>query len=183
MKRTLLIVSAALLMFSLFVWGAPLTFAQAQSPAPLTEDQRARVVSNCTTIKNTLNQLRASDALLRVNRGQAYETLSSRLMDTFNSRLNGNSLDAKGMLSVTATFDANLAAFRTAYQSYERQLVAAIRIDCAKDPDGFHAAIADARTKRAVVHEQVLKLHQSIDDYKTVVNDFYEDYKRVADGL
>lgn len=170
-------------MFSLFVWGAPLTFAQAQTPAPLTDEQRVRVVANCTTIKNTLTQLRASDALLRVNRGQAYETLSSRLMDTFNARLSSNGLDAKGMLSVTATYDANLAAFRTSYQSYERQLVTAIRIDCVKDPDGFHAAIADARTKRTAVHEQVLKLHQSIDDYTTVVNDFYVDYKRVAEGM
>lgn len=183
MKRTLLITGAALLVFTLFAWGAPLTMAQAQAPAPLTDEQRARVVSNCTTIKNTLNQLRASDALLRVNRGQSYETLSSRLMDTFNARLSGNGLDAKGMLSVTSTYDANLAAFRTAYQSYERQLVAAIRIDCAKEPDAFHAAIADARTKRGAVHTQVLKLHQSIDDYKTVVTDFYEDYKRVAEGM
>lgn len=184
MKRTGLLTIAGLAVFTLFAWGAPflISTATAQS-TQLTDEQRARIVSNCTTIKNSLNQLRASDALLRVNRGQAYESLSNRLMDTFNARLSSNGLDAKGMVSVTSTYDATLTGFRTAYQGYERQLVAAIRIDCTKDPDAFHAAIADARTKRTAVHDQVVKLHQAIDDYGTVVSDFYGDFRRVSEGV
>ena len=181
MKKIHLIIGG-LIVVGIAAVTAPFAMAQSQNEA-LTDEQRSRIVENCTSIKNTLVQLKASDALLRVNRGQAYESLSSRLMDTFNSRLSGNGLDSKGMSSVTTEYTKTLNAFRTAYQAYERQLTTAIRIDCAKDPSGFHAAVQDARTKRNAVHTQVLALHQRIDDYGVVVNDFYQDYKRVSEAL
>jgi hypothetical protein len=179
MKRTLLIAVAALTLVAALFWTAPLTFAQSQS-TPLTDEQRSRIVENCTSIKNTLNQLKVSDALLRVNRGQTYESLRSRLMDTFNSRIGNNNLDAKGMVSITDSYNDTLNSFRVSYQAYERQLIAAIRIDCTQKPDEFHAAVENARGKRAEVHAQILKLHTQIDNYKTVVTDFYEDFKRVS---
>lgn len=179
MKRTLFTAAGAIALFAVLAWTAPFAVAQS-TPTTLTDEQRARIVDNCTSMKNTLNQLKASDALLRVNRGQAYESLRGRLMDPFNSRIGGSNLDAKGMLSVTTSYDATLNAFRAAYSAYERQLTSAIRIDCTKNPDAFHAAIEDARVKRIAVHTQVGALHQKIDDYKTVVNDFYQDYKRVS---
>lgn len=179
MKQTLLVFGSALALFVAVVLMAPFTFAQAQT-TQLNDEQRSRIVANCTTIKNTLNQLKASDALLRVNRGQAYESLSGRLMGAFNTRLSGNGLDAKGMIAVKDQYDTTLNTFRASYQAYERQLVAAIRIDCTKNPDAFHAAIEDARIKRTEVHVQVEKLHKTIDDYKTVVSDFNENFKRVS---
>ena len=179
MKRAILVTASAFVLFAVTALTAPLAVAQSQVEQ-LTDEQRARIVTNCTSMKNTLNQLKASDALLRVNRGQTYESLSNRLMGSFNARLSNNSLDAKGMLSVTKSYNVTLNTFRTAYTAYERQLVATIRIDCTKYPDEFHAATQDARTKRAAVHDQVTALHQQIDSYRTVVNDFYQDYKRIS---
>lgn len=153
--------------------------AQAQTPE-LTDEQRTMIVTNCVSIKNTLNQLKATDALLRVNRGQVYEALSSKLMDRFNSRLSNNQLDTKGFVSLRTSYDEQLDRFRADYEQYARQLESAIRIDCANDPDAFHDAVASARTMRTVVHEDVKKLHGYIDDYRSGVVDFKTNFERLA---
>lgn len=148
----------------------------------LTQEQQQRIQANCTTIKNTVSQLHANDALLRVNRGQIYESMSTKLMERFNTRLSGNGLDSTGTVAVTNSYKSALETFRTDYQAYERQLSAVLRIDCTKQPSEFHAAIEDARAKRAKVYEDVLRLHRYIDDYRSAVNDFLINFERVSGG-
>lgn len=154
----------------------------AQAQSVLTDGQREVINANCLTIKNSLGQLHASDALLRVNRGQLYELMKTRLMDRFNGRVTSNNLDTIGLLAVTNSYNTALTTFRQNYQAYERQLSAAMRIDCTKEPDAFHNAILDARTKRGTVHDDVTRLHRLIDDYRSAVNDFYLNYSRVNGG-
>lgn len=146
----------------------------------LSDDQKARIQANCLSIKGSLNQLHASDALLRVNRGQIYESVGTKLMDSFNARLSNNSLDNKGLVSVANEYQTALTTFRTDYQLYEQQLSTTIKIDCKKDPTSFHAALEDARTKRSKVHDDVLRLNQYIDDYRSAVNDFMLNFQRVT---
>jgi hypothetical protein len=169
---------------ALMVVGAAITFGaaavHAQSAAPLTADQEKHIAANCVSIKSSLTQLHATDALLRVNRGQIYESMGSKLMDSFNSRLGSNGLDNKAMLTVTGSYRTQLNAFRSDYISYEQKLSAAINIDCTAKPDDFYNAIEDARTLRNNVHEDVLKLHQLIDDYRSSVGDFLLNYERVS---
>lgn len=148
----------------------------------LSDKQRQRIIDNCSTIKTTLNQLHASDALLRVNRGQIYESMSSNLMANFNARLNSNNHDIKGFQVVTNGYQGALNDFRSSYQQYERQLSAVIRIDCTKEPVAFHVALQDARSKREKVHDNVVRLHQYIDDYRSAVNDFLINYERLSGG-
>lgn len=155
-------------------------FTSTSAQATLTDEQLDRISANCLSIKNSLNQLHASDALLRVNRGQIYEAMSTKLMDRFNSRLSSNSLDATGTTAVTNSYRSALATFRLDYQAYERQLSAAIKIDCNQKPAEFHNAIDDARTKRDKVHTDVIRLHLYIDDYRSAVNDFFINFQRVS---
>ncbi|MDB5179732.1 MAG: exported protein of unknown function [Candidatus Saccharibacteria bacterium] len=148
--------------------------------ADLSSDQITRIQANCLSIKGSLNQLHASDALLRVNRGQIYESVGTKLMDSFNSRLSNSGLDNKGLVSVANEYQAALTTFRMDYQAYEQQLSATIRIDCTKDPTTFHNALEDARTKRSTVHDDVTHLNQYIDDYRSAVNDFMLNFERVT---
>lgn len=148
----------------------------------LTDEQRSLIRTNCVSIKNTLNQLKVSDALLRVNRGQVYESMRSKLMDRFNGRLESKSLDNRGVLVVTGSYSSALDDFRTDYVDYERQLAATIRIDCTQDPDSFHASLLQAREKRSVVNEAVVRLHQLIDDYRNAAGDFRLNFERVSGG-
>ena len=170
--------------FALFTLAAlvalPFAAVQNASAADLTEQQIGLIRANCLSIKGSLAQLHASDALLRVNRGQIYESMGTKLMNSFNNRLNNNSLDNKGLVAVAGSYQTALATFRTDYQAYEQQLSALIKIDCAKDPVGFHASLEQARLKRATVRTDVLRLHQYIDDYRSAVNDFMLNFERVT---
>lgn len=174
-KRVLLAVLAVVTISSLSVVGFKNSAA-----ADLTPEQVARIQSNCTSIKGTLNQLHASDALLRVNRGQIYESLGTKLMSSFNARLSNNSLDNKGLVAVTNSYQAALSTFRTNYQDYEQQLSTAIRIDCTKDASGFRDALESARTKRATVRTDIVRLNQYIDDYRLAISDFMLNFERVT---
>ncbi len=146
----------------------------------LTPDQMTRVKENCVSIKSSLNQLHVSDALLRVNRGQMYESMGSKLMDTFNNRLSNNRLDNKAMTTVTSNYRAALTNFRLDYIAYEQKLSEAIRTDCVAQPNSFHNKLQEARELRTKVHEDVLRLHRLIDDYRTSVSDFLLNFERVS---
>ncbi len=162
------------------LFGITAQTAHAQSTA-LTSEQAEHIRSNCVSIKSTLNQLHASDALLRVNRGQVYESMASKLMDPFNSRLSSNRLDAKATSVVTGSYRGALDSFRTNYKSYEEKLSSAIRVDCSKDPELFYNTIEQARVLRTKVHDDVLRLHRYIDDYRSAVGDFLLNYERLSE--
>lgn len=145
--------------------------ASAQS-TPMTEDQMNRIRTNCVSTKNTLTQLHASDALLRVNRGQIYLSMTTKLMNRFNTRANNNSADVKDLTGVTSSYESTLLNFQNDYKAYEEQLSSVLKIDCSKEPVAFYDAVTRARTKRAQVHNDVLALHQYIDTYKTTFDTF-----------
>lgn len=155
------VVSAALL----------ITSSYAQAP-PMSDAQLARIRTNCVSAKNTLQQLRASDALLRVNRGQLYLSLSSKLMHRFNDRASSNHFDISGFQSVTQNYDTMTLSFIADYKAYSEQLTNAINIDCTKYPSDFYNAVALARTQRSQVHFDITKLNQYVGDYRTVFNVF-----------
>ncbi len=154
---------------------------RAQTVGTLTDEQKQQIIDNCVSIKNSLSQLHASDALLRVNRGQIYESMAGKLMDRFNDRLGNNSLDNKAMLTITTNYRTQLTSFRTDYISYEKKLSEAMNINCTEKPTEFYNSVEDARTLRNTVHTDVIKLHQYIDDYRGSVGDFLLNFERLSD--
>ena len=177
MRRLILISVASILVLGLvvFINGKP---ARAEDLSP---EQAAKISENCVAIKNSLTQLHASDALLRVNRGQIYESMARKLMDTFNNRLSSNQLDNMAMTTVTSNYRLQLDAFRTNYILYEQKLSQAIRTDCESKPKDFHNLILEARGLRGVVYGDIQKLHRLIDDYRVSVGDFLLNYERASE--
>lgn len=135
------------------------------------------IQANCVDLKYRLNQLHANDALLRVNRGQIYEAISVKLMTTMNSRIALNRLDGGGLVGITADYDQELALFRSSYSSYERQLSAALRINCDSSPDEFYEAIRTASEMRRSVHSHVVQLHDYIRGYQQEFERFHYNFK------
>jgi len=177
MRRILFVAIASLFSIGLLALSTH-TPATAED---LTPDQVEQVKANCVSIKNSLNQLHASDALLRVNRGQMYEAMAGKLMENFNNRLAINSLDNKAMTTVTTNYRTALNTFRLDYIAYEQKLSAAIRIDCTSQPNSFHKTVEEARKLRDTVHGDVIKLHRLIDDYRSSVGDFLMNYERLSE--
>lgn len=144
--------------------------------ATMTDAQIAQIRTSCVSAINTLNQLHANDALLRVNQGQVYESMSTKLMSRFNSRVTSNHLDGKDLIAVSQNYDTASTTFRDDYMVYEVQLSSALAIDCSKEPVSFYDAVAAARIKRAQVHADVVSLNHYIDDYSTAVDSFEANF-------
>lgn len=177
MKRLLTASIISLAAIGIFFAVAPNVKAQSDN---LPKETQASIRNNCTGIKSILARLEVSDKLLRVNRGQVYESMAKKMMERFNARLGSNSLDNRAMLTVTADYRSVLDSFRANYINYNSKLNEAIRVDCINDPVRFAHTIADARTFRAQVHQDVVKLHRAIDDYRTAVGDFLLNYERIS---
>lgn len=139
---------------------------------PMTESHIARIKANCVEAQSTLTQLHATDALLRVNRGQLYESIATKLMAPFNSRVALNQLDGAALVSIAATYEQQLTQFRSNYQQYEEAMSDLLKINCANQPVAFYDGVADARDKRKKVHDSTLQLQKSVQEYKTEFDTF-----------
>ncbi len=147
-----------------------------------TDAQIQLVQNNCVALKSTLNQLHASDALLRVNMGQLYESMVIKLMNGFNGRIENNNLNNNDLVSETKKYNSILDNFRNDYQAYEEKLSAAINADCQNHPVSFYNAISTARTYRDKVHADVVRLNQSIEQYQSTTDQFESDYLLSLEG-
>ena len=174
MKRFLILsVGMAVTVTSLAIGNSLL----ARADNLMTEAHIQRIRSNCVEAQSTLYQLHASDALLRVNRGQLYDSISTKLMEPFDSRLTLNSYNAADLVSVASSYDQKLSAFRTDYQQYEEAMSRTLQINCTNQPVAFYDSVADTRTKRGKVHEDAMNLHKTISDYKDAFETFAKNFK------
>jgi hypothetical protein len=162
MKRIsgfLLIITALLTIFSVSV---P---ARAES-VPMTEAHIEQIRANCVDAQSILTQLHASDALLRVNRGQLYESISTKLMAPFNSRVALNKYDGAKLTEQSVAYDRQLDEFRSNYKDYDEAISKALKINCINEPVAFYDSVADARAKRQIVHQSTVALQETIQNYK-----------------
>lgn len=148
-------------------------FAQS---APMTEAHIERIRANCVEAQSTLTQLHASDALLRVNRGQVYESITTKLMAPFNSRVSLSKLDGSGLGGLTATYEQQLGEFRTNYKSYEESMTKTLRINCTNQPVAFYDSVTDTRVKRQLVYDSTQALQKTIQDYKAAFETFKQAF-------
>lgn len=158
---------------SLFVASA----ARAQLE-PLSEAHTQRIIRSCTAAKASLERLHRTDALLRVNRGQLYESISTKLMARFNGRVALNRLDGSTLVTITTAFEKALQSFRQNYQIYDEALSSALRIDCNTKPEAFYYATLEARDKRTRVNQDVQVLHASIREYQSAFDQFSQSYEK-----
>lgn len=141
--------------------------AHAQSnESTMTEAHIERIRNNCVEAQSSLGQLHASDALLRVNRGQLYEFISTKLMAPLNSRIALNRLDGVSLISTSTEYGRQLATFRLNYQSYEESMSVVLKMKCTDQPVAFYDAVNATKIKRQKVHDSTLQLNASIRQYK-----------------
>lgn len=144
---------------------------------PMTEAHIARIRANCIEAQSRLGQLHASDALLRVNRGQLYESISTKLMAPLNSRISLNRLDGVSLVAIAATYEGQLAYFRQSYQQYEEAMSRTLKINCTNQPVVFYDSVADTRAKRKKVHESTAALHNTVGEYKDEFEVFAKQFE------
>lgn len=172
MKR--IIILAAI--FSVVLSAASLWQVMAQTTT-MTEAHIERIKANCIDAQASLTQLHTSDALLRVNRGRMYETIATKLMVPFNSRVTSNQLDGKSLIEIYTTYEKHLAEFRSNYQSYEQSMSETLRINCQNQPVSFYDKVNATSELRKRVHTSVVALHKAINDYKVAFDAFAKKFE------
>jgi len=149
----------------------------AEDQAPMTEAHIARIRANCIDTKTTLQQLHANDAGLRVNRGQIYESIATKLMAPLNSRMVLSRIDSETFLNIADEYDQQLQAFRLQYQQYDEAMSATLRINCVNQPVAFYDSVVDTRTKRQQTHDATVQLHKTIEKYGIEVDNFAKKFE------
>ncbi len=167
----------AMLVLCLAVIGSHAVYAQSELPEELLE----RVRQNCVTVQSTLQQLHASDGLLRVNRGPLYESISTKLMAPLNSRIALNRLGGlEELAGITHEYDSQLDAFRTSYKQYEVSMSRTMRIDCASKPAEFYEGIVKTRELRQQVYSDTQYLIELAKQYKSEFEKFSKQIESEA---
>jgi hypothetical protein len=183
MKFSKRAISVGLILSMLIYSTALIKIVSAQNS--VTEPTKAQIQlvrANCLTLKSTLSQLHASDALLRVNMGQLYESISVKLMSGFNNRISNNNFNNDSLATKTNSYNSALDKFRTDYQTYEEQMSSTLNIDCNNQPASFYDAISLTRSYRDQVHADVIKLNQTIAYYQSGIDQFEQNYLLSLEG-
>ena len=175
MKRFLIMISLAAILAGSVVLSRVVRAEDEQ--APMTEAHIARIRANCIETKSTLQQIHATDAGLRVNRGQIYESIATKLMAPLNGRLVANRLDSETFLTIADEYDQQLQAFRSQYQQYDEAMTATLRINCVNQPVAFYDSVADTRAKRQLTHDTTVQLHKIIEKYGLEVKTFADNFE------
>lgn len=170
---------ALITIVGLVLTGTHVAAQTAEAPL-MTEEHIERIRNNCVKAQSTLGRLHASDALLRVNRGQLYESMSTKLMTPLNSRIALNSLDSLRLPAIASRYDQQLTNFRQTYQQYEESMSKTLKINCKNQPVAFYDSVDETRTKRELTHQSALELHKIIQEYKAEFDVFAQKFSETT---
>lgn len=181
LQRTILALALGTLLVGLFV---PMVRAQETvPPLELSEQKLQSINTRCIQIKTSLTQLHTTDALLRVNRGQAYTSISSGLMAKLNSRIALNRLDGAELVRITTQYETHYENFRFAYQDYSDAFEELRKIDCREKPREFYEKLVDVRETRLLVNETTKRLTADISTYGTAFGEFKKSFEQSKQGV
>lgn len=149
--------------------ATPPVFGQSLPLAPAGETVIDHVQARCDDIQVTLRRLHTTDALLRVNIGQSYNSISARLMARLNSRLALNRIDSTALVDISGRFDRERAEFAAAYTEYETALSSVLKTNCKTRATEYYAGLLAARDARLRLAETVKSLNASLHEYQVAV--------------
>lgn len=173
-RRTLLFVTLATIVGGIFVVSHTV---RAEDSLPISDTHIARISANCVSAQATLMQLHASDALMRVNRGQIFQSISTKLMIPFNGRIAKYTQQNLALVELASRYDSQFTTFSTDYQQYEEAMSRTLKIDCQNQPVTFYDSLSDTRAKRQVTHDSVMALQKTIQDYGLQFDKFSKDFQ------
>lgn len=140
------------------------------------------ITMNCPDVKNRLVKIHENDGLARVNAGQQYDSVATKLMARFNSKIAESRLDGGKLFSYAAEFESHLTKFRDQYRRYETGMTQLIKSDCDAYPQNFYYLLDAVRSERQKVQDEVVKLHEIAADYRNEVKKFSKNYNNQKQG-
>ncbi len=123
--------------------------------------QKGAISQNCSSIKQSLEQLQKVDSRTRTYLGTTYETIANKFITPLNLSLVKNNRPT--FSDIQTNFMSGQSHFREDYTIYMRELEKLIGIDCQNNADEFYDQLVTVRKKRANLRtdtEDMLKLAQ-----------------------
>jgi|JI10StandDraft_1071094.scaffolds.fasta_scaffold211303_2 hypothetical protein len=145
----------------------------AETNLVLSDTQIATIQANCDYVMAALHKVHSHDALVRVTLYQRYETIATRVMAPFTSRVALNGIDGIDLTSTSVEFKQRLKAFADAYLQYESTTSSTLKMRCRDNPVDFYASIVRARDERAAVYETTKELNRLLEQYRS-------DFEKIA---
>lgn len=155
------------LMLAAVLLVAPTVSAE---PRVLTDSEIEQIRRNCQASQGYLQQIQRNDAVARINRGHAYESIT-KLVANFNSRVVLNRIDGTKLVSITSDLNKRIGAFQSDYLLYEDALSTALSIKCREQPVTFYDALSNARDLRTRVSKDINDINVYLDSYQTGLSD------------
>lgn len=147
---------------------------RAETHTPLTDEYIASIRAGCSDALQGLLQIERSEAVTRVNRGRAYESLI-QLIAAFNSRVVLNKLDAPVLTSTAANIQSEFSSFQRHYLDYADKLDATLEINCRDAPVTFYDNLTAAREARAKVATDIRDIDTLLNEYQAGVTTLKTD--------
>lgn len=157
---------AALLCFAA---AAGLALAIGTSAQAQLDDEKLNIVNqSCIQAQVLVQQIRYDDAATRVNRGQAYESLLSDLINPLNSRTaaNGFNNEATTLTAVATRYQKAVVKFKNDYEVYDDTIGDVLKTKCRDKPELFYDYLEKARLQRGTIAADVATLTQLIEEYR-----------------
>lgn len=137
----------------------------------LTPEKQAIITQNCVLSQTTLQRIQHNDTATRINRGQGYEIILSRLMTPLNTRAtsNGYNASATTLIDTTKRYQQAFDSFKNNYSNYDNAISSALKIKCKTKPVEFYGYLEEARKQRQTLAGDVDSLLGLIDEYRADV--------------
>ena len=124
---------------------------------------------NCSSVRVAIKNIHTNDALTRVNVGQRYNSISTKLMARLNGRLAINKLDSSKLVNITNEFESTRLKFNSNYNDYDTAMTDLQRANCSNNVADYYQKLTVAREARNKLSEDVKILDELLVRYKEEV--------------
>lgn len=140
------------------------------------QEKLDNISQNCSSIKQSLTDLRRADSRTRAYLGSAYESVARDFITPLNLRLvKNNRVDTK-IFEIQSSFSEKQNDFRSEYTAYMRELDNLIAINCQEKPEDFYRQLEKTREHRT-------KLHSLAEDLNRLVSAQYQNVSTLKGEL
>lgn len=124
---------------------------------------------NCSAVRVAIKNIHTNDALTRVNVGQRYNSISTKLMARLNGRLAVNKLDSSRLVNITNDFESTRLRFNSNYNDYDTAMTELDHTNCTDDVARYYQKLVTAREARNRLTEDVKTLNELLVKYRAEV--------------
>lgn len=151
--------------------GLVVVVPTAMADTDMSAEKQTIITQTCVSSQTVLQRIQHNDAATRVNRGQGFETLITRLMTPLNTRTTARGFNESAalLLDTSKRYQQTLENFKDTYEAYDNALTGALRTKCKDKPAKFYEYIEQARKHRQNLAGEVATLHHLAGEYRANV--------------